>query len=87
MSNWESRHPRADIMKDSHERKYEIAPDGNFDSAIENVLRDIKAAHDLRIPFTVMTVQSKGFRGGGNVDKADVFTYVVTIGQMMKEQP
>ena len=75
------RHPRTE-MKLPDVRRYEIAPEGDFDKAIESVLRDIKAAHDLCLPFKVETEHSKQFRYGGNVEKADVFTYVVTIGLM-----
>lgn len=69
-----------------HTRIYEIYGDknANRENAFANLLRDIKAANDLRIPFTVKTVESMEYRNGGNVNKGNVLSYVVVLGEISK---
>jgi len=74
-----SRHP----LRKAPEQEvfYELEPEGNPSGAIESIVRDIKAAHDLGIPFEVSTVRKYGFRFGGNIEKATVRGYRLTLGR------
>lgn len=50
------------------------------DHSIDRVIEDIKAAHHLGLPFKLTTTHRRGFRGGGNVNKADIYEYSLEIG-------
>jgi len=63
-------------------RSHEIAPEGDAEHAFRAVLDEIRSAHELGIPFSVRTVYSQSFRFGGNVNKADIFSYEVTVGEL-----
>lgn len=67
-------------------RTYEIygGSHANRTTAFKDLLRDITAANDLGIPFTVKTVSTKEFRDGGNVTKTSVLSYVVVLGEVTK---
>lgn len=67
------------------QKVYEIKPEGNPGAAIEAVITDIRAAADLGLTFEVLTVNRKAFRHGGNVTKADVWEYRVTVGKFEDE--
>lgn len=66
-------------------RTYELAPEGRPHAALEGVIADLTAAHRLGIPVKVETVHSTGFRHGGNVNKADIYSYRVTWGELEDE--
>lgn len=51
-------------------------------AAIDEVIGHLRAASDLDVPVSLVTEHSKQFRHGGNVNKADVIAYVVTVGEL-----
>lgn len=72
-------------MKKIGQRVYELSPERHRDP-LEAVIADISAAHRLGLPFSVETVATEEFRHGGNVTKASVRSYRVTVGALTDEK-
>lgn len=61
---------------------YECYPEGSASGALEAAINDLRAAHRLGLGCEIKSVHSKGFRHGGNVNKADIYLYEVTVGKV-----
>lgn len=67
--------------------RYEVSQGSDWrDSAIDHIVELIRAANSLHLPFSVTTERSKQFRHGGNLVKADILTYVVTVGKSERNE-
>lgn len=72
-------------ISNTHERVFAPGTPGG-ESVLRELFEKAMAAHVLGIPFKIETRHTRGFRGGGNVNKADIFKYILTVGSLAKDE-